>query len=268
MATSDRKRQSNQANARLSTGPTSAAGKAVVSGNAMRHGLLSQKLILPSESQQDFDELFSGLLAEMAPVGMVEQVLVERIATTMWRQRRLVAAESAQLNLSQRERHDSAVRKVLAAVSLQEDDAPMVSDLLKTPCQLSDPLPLLQELQALSGDEVVSDIQQQFPVLWATLCAEAECEGCDTASQGDEVTKHASINYPSLFAWVLLIKNHHTRYCHAVEVVGWVRDQVALSPMFDTVGRYQSALDNELFKALRAFREAQAARLRQPVIDA
>ena len=268
MATSDRKRQANQNNARLSTGPRSSQGKAKASGNATRHGLLSRKLILPGESQAEFDALLTTLLAEMQPLGTVEHVLVERVATTMWRQRRLVAAESAQLNLSHYEDNNLAVGKVLAAARLQEDDAPMVADLLKTPCKLSDALPLLHELQALSGDETVSDICMDFPGLWATLCAEAECEGLEPVSQADQVTNYTRTHYKSLFEWVLGIKHHHTRYCRAVETVGWIRDRVALLPMFDTVSRYQSALDNELFKALRAFREAQSARLRQPVIDA
>ena len=97
MTTSSRRKRSNQQNALKSTGPRTPAGKAASSANAVRHGILSRHLILPGESREEFDELLSLLLAEQKPVGTLESAIVERMAIALWRQRRLVAAESAQV---------------------------------------------------------------------------------------------------------------------------------------------------------------------------
>ena len=99
--TSEKKAESNRRNSRKSTGPRSAAGKAVVAGNAIRHGLLSRHLIVAGESQEEFAELLRLLVEEFQPVGLVEHALVERVGIAIWRQRRLVRAESAEVSLNQ-----------------------------------------------------------------------------------------------------------------------------------------------------------------------
>ena len=268
MATSDRKRQSNQINARLSTGPRSPAGKAAVSTNAVRHGLLSQKLILPGESQQDFDEMLMGLQAEVRPVGMVEQVLVERIATTMWRQRRLVAAESAKLNLTLVENRGLLVKKVIAAARLDASDEALVADLLADTSGHAGVFSLMQELNDVSGQESLSTLRQRFPGIWSALQSEAGCDNENMATQQQLITAHATSYHGSVERWLSYLRTFQSKLCQAIEAIGWVRDSAALLPVSEPVARYQSALDNELFKALRALREAQSARLRSPVIDA
>ena len=99
--TSDKKITSNRTNAQKSTGPKSAAGKAIVAQNARTHGLLSRSLIIEGESQEEFSGLLTLLSDEFQPVGLVEQALVERVAIALWRQRRLVRAESAEVSLNQ-----------------------------------------------------------------------------------------------------------------------------------------------------------------------
>ena len=97
----EKKTASNRNNAQKSTGPKSAAGKAVVSQNARTHGLLSRSLIVKGESQEEFSELLRLLVEEFQPVGLVENALVERVGIAIWRQRRLVRAESAEVSLNQ-----------------------------------------------------------------------------------------------------------------------------------------------------------------------
>ena len=46
--------------------------------------------------------------ADLRPVGALELTLVERIAVTIWRQRRLVRAETARLNLARRDEEIAA----------------------------------------------------------------------------------------------------------------------------------------------------------------
>ena len=55
------------ANSARSTGPVTPEGKARSSQNALRHGLLSQSIVLPTESAAAFEEILSGLRDELRP---------------------------------------------------------------------------------------------------------------------------------------------------------------------------------------------------------
>ena len=93
-----------QQNVHSSTGPRTATGKAISSRNAQRHGIFSSCLILEDEDPAEFAVLLDELRNSLLPVGALELTVVERIAVTIWRQRRLVAAETAALHLSRRPR--------------------------------------------------------------------------------------------------------------------------------------------------------------------
>ena len=66
----------NRANARLSTGPRTADGKARSAPNNLRHGLASGRLIISGENPADFDELVEGLRAEYNPATPTEDHLI------------------------------------------------------------------------------------------------------------------------------------------------------------------------------------------------
>jgi hypothetical protein len=63
--------------------------------NAVRHGILSQHLVLPWEDRSEYDDLFESLVAEHRPNGPTEQHLVEELAGLMWRKQRLTMAEAS-----------------------------------------------------------------------------------------------------------------------------------------------------------------------------
>jgi len=90
----------NQENSKLSTGAKTSEGKTIVAQNAIKHGLLSHKLILGEEDLDCWKILLNGLVETLLPVGMIEQLLVEKIAISFWRQRRLVGAEVAAIRIS------------------------------------------------------------------------------------------------------------------------------------------------------------------------
>lgn len=73
---SERSIQANQANARKSTGPRTAAGKLAIARNGLKHGILSQTLLLDDESPRDFGALLADLEAALRPVGVLEAVLI------------------------------------------------------------------------------------------------------------------------------------------------------------------------------------------------
>jgi len=92
---SERKLAANRANALVSTGPRTAAGKAVSSRNALKHGLLSSQILLEHEDVEELKALRESLYEELQPVGTLEVVLVERIVASAWLQRRALRAETA-----------------------------------------------------------------------------------------------------------------------------------------------------------------------------
>lgn len=59
----------NRLNAEKSTGPNTSEGKAVVSMNAVKHGLLSSQTVLPWESLSSLEELSQNLRVELQPKG-------------------------------------------------------------------------------------------------------------------------------------------------------------------------------------------------------
>ena len=83
----------NRANAQLSTGPLSEAGKAAVSQNAGKHYLTSKYLIILSGQEDDFAELESGLRSKLKPAGPLEELLFKRIVECAWNLERCRHAE-------------------------------------------------------------------------------------------------------------------------------------------------------------------------------
>src|SRR5215471_17226664 len=91
--TTEKQVQANRDNAKKSTGPKTDAGKAVVSGNALKHGLLAEAALLPGEDEEAFTNLAGNLLAELQPLGERECLLVEEIINLAWRLRRASLVE-------------------------------------------------------------------------------------------------------------------------------------------------------------------------------
>jgi hypothetical protein len=110
----------NQANSQKSTGARTPEGKAAVAKNALKHGLLSQRLILAGEDAQDYEALLAGLMRSVAPEGMLEQVLVEKVAVALWRQKRLVAAESAYIEIGRKPRSVFGGMEFLGVVEVED----------------------------------------------------------------------------------------------------------------------------------------------------
>ncbi len=89
----------NTANAQLSTGPRTEAGKRQSSQNARTHSLTAQQPLIPDEDRAAFDELRTQLLAETKPQGALQQIVFEELLHSAWNLRRVRDME-AQLNPS------------------------------------------------------------------------------------------------------------------------------------------------------------------------
>jgi hypothetical protein len=119
---SEKQIAANRANGKKSRGPVTEEGKAICSQNAIpvstdvsarpglsqpypsegptprsalgQHGLLSNTIILPGESEERFHDLLADLVREHDPANITEMNLVENLAVSQWRRRRLLGLET------------------------------------------------------------------------------------------------------------------------------------------------------------------------------
>jgi hypothetical protein len=84
----------NQANALLSTGPRTAAGKQRSSQNALRHGLTAASAVLPSEDPAAYQRHCRQFLDEYKPATPTESHLTQELADIAWRLNRIPLLEA------------------------------------------------------------------------------------------------------------------------------------------------------------------------------
>ncbi|MDB0573094.1 hypothetical protein LBW59_20270 [Ralstonia solanacearum] len=267
--TTEKQLTANRKNAHKSTGPSTAQGKAKASGNARRHGVLSTRLFLEDENPEEFRLLFDGMRASLAPVGDLELLLVEKIAVSTWRQHRFVRAETASIELGRSLDMPSNRRQIERALGMaypqeirnqdlwpvSEDDVAMVEYWRELGKEFG------QAYVALSAGNT-ERLEQDAPLLYSRLASDANAKGLEVA---DFVAGYEG----GLFAWAKKkatdasseVRTHERRIA-VLEVAALVKGQQSAPINQQLLARYQTALDNELYRAIRALREAQEWRLK------
>jgi hypothetical protein len=91
--------EANRRNAQQSTGPRSEAGKKISSLNALRHGLTSRVVVLPSEDLAAYGKFSDEYLASLAPDTFPERQCAQTIVDTQWRLNRVRSLEEGMLAL-------------------------------------------------------------------------------------------------------------------------------------------------------------------------
>jgi len=100
--TSFRQIEANRRNARLSTGPTTEAGKRSSRRNAVRHGLTAETVIDALEDADDYAAFQMAVTSDYDARTAVERELVLRLASLLWRLRRATAIESGLFKIQAR----------------------------------------------------------------------------------------------------------------------------------------------------------------------
>jgi hypothetical protein len=91
---SEKQIAANRQNSKKSTGPKTEAGKQRSRQNAFRHGLTAQTVIRLVDSAEAYTDLETLIIADYEPQTTIERVLVERLASLLWRLRRAVTIET------------------------------------------------------------------------------------------------------------------------------------------------------------------------------
>jgi len=266
MATSAQQIAANQINAQKSTGPVTENGKITVAKNALKHGLFCQQLVLPHENNEDFSALLKNLESSLGPINVLEQSLVERIAVTLWRQARLVRAETAQIQLnSQPSTVASEVNRTIndgwvpLHTITQDDLTPFNPETLQW-CRS-----IMAEQESLGSNQTIeiSTLKKNAPQTYQQLSEEAAEEQQSIeqylAEWGDpkqyfteliqyceKQIKQAELN-PKILEIAEQVRTKNTLLCE--------KDQQRFS-------KYQVMLDNELYKAIKALRDTQVWRIK------
>jgi ERF superfamily len=92
--TSWRQFQANRLNALKSTGPRTEEGKRTPRRNALRHGLTAETVIDGLEDGEDYRGFEAVIIADYDAETAVERELVLRLASLLWRLRRIIAIET------------------------------------------------------------------------------------------------------------------------------------------------------------------------------
>ena len=265
--TSNAQVRANQQNAQKSTGPKSLDGKQKVGSNRITHGILSTKLLLAGEDGKDFQALLGDLQVQLRPVGVLELSLVEKIAVALWRQRRLVGAETAAIELELTPTR--VANEVSAAMGLSGYGAEKIgpSDLQPlTPNQL-DQLrwcKSLIEQHDQASAVTLDNLREAAPLIYAQLTKDAKG---DAEAISEYLAQSSLEDYIRELVYWCRNEVRNLETMEARQAVVSVLSKHAADKFtvpwqkLDVLTKYQTTLDNQLYKAIKALRVEQSWRL-------
>ena len=99
--TTEKQIEANRENAKLG-GVKTEEGKAVSRYNAIKHGLLSEEVLLDGEDEIKLIEMGKKLRAELEPQAELELLLVDRITANVWRLKRVMQMEREMMENSRK----------------------------------------------------------------------------------------------------------------------------------------------------------------------
>ena len=103
MSSSAAKIEANRANAQLSTGPKSVAGRAKSSMNAVKTGLTGRTVLLTTDDTAAYQELVKRFQNRYQPATDEERELTQQLADTEWRLLRISTLETGIYAIGRRE---------------------------------------------------------------------------------------------------------------------------------------------------------------------
>jgi hypothetical protein len=205
--------------------------------------------------------MFGELWRSLNPVGTLEGSLVERVAVTLWRKRRLVQAETANLALARQPRKiaggtSSELGRSYGSELKVDDLEPFDGDRSEWTAKV---------IAEIEGLEVIDlrTLEQRAPYVFQQLVS-------DAAEEEEEIAKYVELHQGGLTGYVAnLLQWCREQQREAVarpeilELAEQVRAKRLILPTdtLELLARYQTTLDNQLFKLLKALREAQEWRL-------
>lgn len=264
---SEKQIRANQQNAQQSSGPKSPEGKRTVSGNRLTHGILSNKLLLAGDDPHDYESLLDDLQAQLRPVGVLELSLVEKIAVILWRQRRLVAAETATIELGINP--NRIAEEVTSGMGLSgySSDKVAPKDLQPSDKDQLDQVEWCRSVIAgfCAADELnLNNLSTVAPLIFEQLAEDAEAA---EESIEEHVAHYGLDKYINdLIIWcqeeTTKLDQKMARQPMVTTLAEMAKDKLTIPwQKLDVLTKYQTTLDNQLYKAMKALRDEQSWRM-------
>lgn len=266
--------QANRANAKKSTGPRTVTGKCASSRNAIKHGLFSKHLFVDADEQEAFQALWEDLKVHYKPVGPIEEYFVERIAVAMWRQRRLNIAEGAMTRLN----------ASAESIARQKRQSPPYGsdDLIDFFCMSDEAQGQgYSDANARWAEQAQKEITniREYSVPGIMECAPTTYKYIQSRAlgRGQEVEEYISDyegGYRQLFQDIGAFCEEILQFADErradEQLSAELKKKALLLPQRDLelISRYQTTLDNQLFKALKALHDQQALRMKTLDLEA
>lgn len=279
--TTQKQSAANKANAQKSTGPVTPAGKAVTAGNAIKHGILASRILLAGEDGEMFQQLLSEMGKALRPVGILEQALAEKIAAAVWKQRRLIEAETVSIELSRDTRHRQVRKQIDMALGGYGDTSKVTDDDLAD-LTADD----RQQIKWCSGvvaefDDVqvrnylavhdLATLAEKAPLIYGQLKDEATEELEEGEAGAEEIATYAA-EMESLIGWGYQLKDWCIKELAKLErrpmvqaVAKLVQTKLSAPVEMELLARYQVAIDAELYRAMDALRKQQEWRMKSGI---
>ncbi|HEY1789370.1 MAG TPA: hypothetical protein VGJ73_14515 [Verrucomicrobiae bacterium] len=261
--------EANRRNAQHSTGPKTPEGKAASSQNAVKYGMLARQLIVQGEYIQESPEEFQSLWTEhhdqLAPVGPLEEMLVDQIVALNWRMRRVHAAESGAITLHM----DTGCRhraRVQAQVGETEEWPHLDSYIEKDLLELREKIEQGDEFTKMAIAKIADDTDGYYPALLRKLNA-LHAHISQNLGNLDPVTLHQN-NRQKILATLdeeikKLSEQQIARRKHEVYKEQAYRNADSLPGMevVQKILRVETVLERQLFRAIQQLEHLQTRRL-------
>jgi hypothetical protein len=125
--TSEQQILANRRNARKSTGPRTDQGKRRSRRNAVHHGLTAETIIDGLEDPDEYHRFAAAIYSQYAPRTALDQTLVSRLTSLLWRLRRATAIENGLLEIQCDILHE---RRMLSQPEAPADSTDLMAKLL------------------------------------------------------------------------------------------------------------------------------------------
>jgi hypothetical protein len=274
------------------TGPRTTQGKERSKRNALKHGIFSQVALLKGESRAEYDALLNSLRENLQPEGGLEELLVEKLARSAWRLRRMIIAETAEIQKAiEFLGWESDQQQAERANNISEYSIRYQGGLVRqiaNPEALERCLELLQGLREgieadgfdpkadadiltkLYGEPARENWQRTLFYPYRTWSAASECTEDNRLQRKLPKPEKCKENFLSELDGEIKRLERYKKARASVEFermqLEALRQQVPLTPQFDHLLRYEASLERNFDRTLSQLERVQRMRLGQPVL--
>ena len=278
-----------------STGPTTERGKQKSRQNAIKHGIFAVGVIRSRESQAEYLSTVEDMVETLQPVGSLEEILVEKLAMLVWRYRRLLQAEAAEVASQVKDSQEAyQLKKGKAAIHAESQDGliPHALNYNNEEC-LEEAIAYLRNLRQRANEKGLDwqrdriDLRDVYgPVegwnpLMPSRMKETDPAGPlasryrELADTGEDEGRASNVPRDAAESIVRMLSEEINKL--EIQLKEWrqegdQRNQLEetrkLVPCEDRLQRYEASLDRSFDRTLSQLERLQRMRLGQPVLPA